>query len=152
MRGDKLGAGEADMNFPIKKGDFNYNLNTLLLLGAIAGGLITAGMLYSNMTNNDRKFEQWVDRHELLHKERQAIVDSVAARTDQRLTTLETERSRMENLTYRVTVTEQSLIAAGKATQDIQTALNTLSADVRVMSTILTRLSEAAEGPVRRRP
>jgi len=152
MPEEKLGAAEGEMRIlPDKEApNFQSMLNTYILCLGIVGGFISVGVLYQTQVSTDKETQSWIQRHEVQHRERQAAIESKFAGYDIRITALESDKARLENLVYRVTVSEQSILATSKAVQDLQSSINNLSTDLRVVNTILTRVAEQLDTvPVR---
>jgi hypothetical protein len=127
----------------IPKGKFEWNLNTLVLLGGIVVGLastaFTWGTFANRLENADAKTTDWITRHENLHRERQSQIQTADARLDVRITQLEGEARKIENLGYRITVAEQSNINTGKSIEQLTKTVNEQSTDIRVMREIIER-------------
>jgi len=127
----------------IPKGKFEWNLNTLVLIGGILVGLastaFTWGTFANRLENADTKTGDWITRHENLHRERQSQIQTADARLDQRIAQLEGEARKIENLAYRVTVAEQSNINTSKSIERLTDTVNQQSTDIRVMREIIER-------------
>lgn len=65
------------------------------------------------------------------------------ARAEERMTSLEATAAKYDNLAYRLTLQEQGAANFAKALEDVRTALNAQSTDIRVIREILTRLDTA---------
>ncbi len=128
------------MHLP-EKGRIEWNLNTIVMLVGFLAGFIAWGATWGTFSTrvelNDKRFEDWTIRHEGLHRERQAQAASNDARTDQRLTQLDIETRKIENLGYRVTVAEQAGITTSKSIERLQETVNQQSTDIRVMREII---------------
>jgi hypothetical protein len=127
----------------IPKGKFEWNLNTLVIIGGIVVGLVTTGVAWgvaaSRLESSDAKTADWIIRHEALHRERQSQIQTADARLDVRITQLEGEARKIENLGYRITVAEQSNINTGKSIEQLTKTVNEQSTDIRVMREIIER-------------
>lgn len=127
----------------IPKGKFEWNLNTLVLIGGIVVGLastaFTWGTFANRLENADAKTQEWITRHENLHRERQSQVQNADTRMDQRILTLESESRKIENLSYRMTIAEQSNINTSKSIERLTDTVNQQSTDIRVMREIIER-------------
>jgi hypothetical protein len=125
----------------IPKGKFEWNLNTLVLIGGIVVGLastaFTWGTFANRLENADAKTSDWITRHENLHRERQAAALSSDARMDEKLSRLDQEVRKIENLSYRVTVAEQSNLNTSKSIERLTETVNQQSTDIRVMREII---------------
>lgn len=128
------------MHLP-EKGRIEWNLNTVVMSVGFLAGFIAWGATWGTFSTrvelNDKRFEDWTIRHESLHRERQAQAASAEARTDQRLTQLDIETRKIENLGYRVTVAEQAGITTSKSIERLQDTVNQQSTDIRVMREII---------------
>jgi hypothetical protein len=127
----------------ITKGKFEYNFNTWMIIGGIALGLLSTGVTWgvfaSRLENADTRVTDWITRHESLHRDRQAQIQTADARLDVRITQLEGEARKIENLGYRITVAEQSNINTGKSIEQLTKTVNEQSTDIRVMREIIER-------------
>lgn len=135
---------------------YEFNLTTISTLV----GLIVLGAGYvwsaSNMTTNfqaqlnamDSKFTTWIANHEQLHKDRASAISGDQARTDQRLTNMENQSGKWDNLAYRMTVQEQGSANLSKAVEELKNAVNGQAADIRVMLEIVRRLDPLTKGAI----
>lgn len=133
---DEQPTAEGERVWP-KKGDFNYNLNTLLLLGGLVLWAAGIGILYQTQISADREVQQWIIRHEAQHKERQAQVEANSARTDERLRKLENDALKLETLQYRITVNETAAVNIAKVLDELKLAVSDQAADLRVIREVL---------------
>lgn len=138
-----------------EKGKFEWNLNTIVILGGIALGILSTGITWgvfaSRLSSADEKTELWQQRHEQLHRERLAQTAADGARTEQRLTQNEIALRKLDNLDYRITVAEQAGINTGKSIERLTETVNVQSADIRVMREIMERQFGAGfQRPARR--
>jgi len=121
-----------------------WNLTTvvaLVMFAATAGGwFYTSGQFTSSVAEMGRKYDVWISNHEQLHKDRNIEVSSNSARADQRIVALESGVSKIENLTYRLTVQEQGSANLSRSVEELKATVNNQSADIRVMLEILKRL------------
>lgn len=140
----KPGVGEDKMSIlPDRLSpSFQSQLNTYILCVGIISGFISVGVLYQTQVSADKDVQSWITRHEQEVKDRQVVIERRSATVEQRLGLLEGDKARLENLVYRVTVSEQSILTTAKAVQDLQSSINNLSTDLRVVNTILTRVAE----------
>lgn len=126
-----------------EKGRFEYNLNTLLVLGGIVVGLLSTGATWgyfaNQIANADKETKDWQQRHEQLHRDRLQQTSEAQARQDQRISQLEKEARSIENLNYRITVAEQAGINTGKSIERLTETVNGQSTDIRVMREIIER-------------
>lgn len=128
------------MHLP-EKGRIEWNLNTIVMLVGFLAGFIAWGATWGTFSTrvelNDKRFDDWTVRHESLHRERQAASVAADARTDQKISQLDTETRKIENLGYRVTVVEQAGINTSKSIERLQETVNQQSTDIRVMREII---------------
>lgn len=128
------------MAHPKFKNELNLNTVVLLvgLLGTIGGAFYTAGQQAKRVDNID----SWITGHEDTHKTTAAEFAGKFADIYARFRTSDQELQRVENLSYRTTVLEQGAANTQRALSDVKDQLNTLSADIRVMREILTRMDK----------
>ena len=130
------------MNAPARK--YEVNINTLILLAGFAATAIGWGMIWGRFTGDVSamalKYDAWIVTHEQMHKDRLATVTGVEARTDQRISAIEGEMRKYENLAYRITVQEQGSQTLARSVEELKAAVNSQSGDIRVMREILQRL------------
>jgi len=67
---------------------------------------------------------------------------------DARISTVEADVRKYDNLVYRITVVEQTNAAVTQKLDDLQQAVNTQSGDIRVMREILQRLESQSKAAV----
>lgn len=131
-----------------------WNLNTVLqiisLLTLLSGGIY----VWANTTRDILDLQQWRSGHENLHKDRLAEVKSIEGRTDERFRSLEQDArkttSLLENLSYRVTVTEQTTTSTATAIKELQSAVSQQSGDLKVVREILQRIEAGQQRGVER--
>lgn len=123
-----------------KIGQFEINLNTIIqlvtLIGMCAGGVT----IWVNKGRDIEELQNWKAGHELLHKERLVEVKAIEARNEERFRSLESEVRKIDNLSYRLTVTEQSSTSTAGAIKDLQTLVSQQSGDLKVIKEILQRV------------
>lgn len=117
--------------------DFQSRLNTYILCFGVASGLISVGYVLQQQVSNDKDTQNWIARHEILHKDRQAIIDSNSARVDERLRKLENDSLKLETLQYRVTVNEQTNVAVNRVLEELKVLVNDQGASIRVIREVL---------------
>lgn len=122
------------------------NINTVMHLITLAVALGTAVWYGTNYTRDIDDLQSWRDRHELLHKERLAEVTGLQAKAEERFRNLEAEVRKIEQLSYRVTVTEQSGQNTAQALRDLQSTVNSQASDIRFALEILRRLEGRLPG------
>lgn len=123
----------------ISKPAWKYEINVTTVV-ALVGLIATAGGWFWSDGQYRQEIRGWIASHENMHKERQATVASDTARADQRLTFLEAEARKYENVIYRVTVLEQGSVSLGRSVDELKAAVNGQAADIRVMLEIMRRL------------
>lgn len=128
------------MELPKRAQKLEWNLNTIIqlvtLIGMCAGGVA----IWVNKGRDIEELQNWKAGHELLHKERLVEVKAIEARNDERFRSLESEVRKIENLSYRLTVTEQSSTSTAAAIKDLQSLVSQQSGDLKVIKEILQRV------------
>ncbi len=133
-----------------------WNLNTIIQLVTLAGMLIGGIVIWVDKSRDIEDLQKWKEGHDQLHKERLAEVKAIEASYNLRLSSLEQKsieaERKADNLTYRVTVTEQTTVNISTAIKELQADFNRQSSDIQVMKEILQRLETAINrnGPMRR--
>ena len=141
-------AGNDEMQLPRKcKPEWNLNtiLNLLTLIGMFAGGVY----IWANATRDIEDLMKWRLSHEEYHKERLAETRAREASFNERLRAEEVKGNdvdrKIDNLTYRVTVAEQSAVSITSSTKDLQTGFNKQASDIQVVKEILQRMEAAQQ-------
>lgn len=128
------------MELPKRAQKLEWNLNTIIqlvtLIGMCAGGVA----IWVNKGRDIEELQNWKAGHELLHKERLVEVKAIEARNEERFRSLESEVRKIDNLSYRLTVTEQSSTSTAAAIKDLQTLVSQQSGDLKVIKEILQRV------------
>lgn len=127
-----------------------WNLNTLLqivsLLTLLSGGIY----VWANTTRDIEELQRWRVGHDQYHKERLAEVKANEGRTEERFRSLEADSrkttSMVENLSYRVTVAEQSTTTTATAIKELQTLVSQQAGDIKVVREILQRIEAGQRG------
>ncbi len=143
-------AGNDDMQLPRKAAKLEWNLNTIInlvtLVGMFAGGVY----IWANTTRDIEDLMKWRASHEDYHKERLAETRAREASVNERLRAEEVRGNdvdrKIDNLTYRVTVAEQSAVSVTSSIKDLQAGQNKQSSDIQVMKEILQRMEAAQQG------
>lgn len=139
-----------DMHLPpVKK---EVNINTIVavvgfavtIVVSVVGWSASAATFKANVDEMERKYDGWIASHDQLHKERNVEVSSAQARTDQRITTLEADLRKVDNIEYRLTVQEQGTANLGRAVEELKGLVNNQGTDLKVIREILTRLDPRA--------
>ncbi|MEN3146111.1 hypothetical protein ABCW43_02230 [Neorhizobium sp. IRAMC:178] len=144
-------AGPDDMQFPKKSPTWhNWNLNTILNLLTLVGMLAGGVYIWANTTRDIEDLMKWRLSHEEYHKERLAETRAIAASVNERLRAEEVKGNEVErkidNLTYRVTVAEQSAVSVTSSIKDLQTGFNKQASDLQVVKEILLRMEAVQQG------
>ncbi|WP_105436435.1 hypothetical protein [Neorhizobium tomejilense] len=142
--------GIDDMQLPRKAAKLEWNLNTIInlmtLVGMLAGGIY----IWTNTTRDIEDLKKWRLSHEDYHKERLAETRAREASFNERLRAEEVRGNdvdrKIDNLTYRVTVAEQSAVSITSSIKDLQTGFNKQASDIQVVKEILQRMEAAQQG------
>lgn len=128
------------MELPKRAQKLEWNLNTIIqlvtLIGMCAGGVA----IWVNKGRDIEELQNWKAGHELLHKERLVEVKAIEARNEERFRLLESEVRKIDNLSYRLTITEQSSTSTAAAIKDLQSLVSQQSGDLKVIKEILQRV------------
>lgn len=154
-----------DMNMMPAKGRIEWNLNTIIKVIGFLAGIVAWGVTWGSQVRDTQAIRDelrtevkriddratlrrsetdqlWRD-HMAYHKDRASEAAERAGKVDARLNGMETETRKIDNLTYRVTVAEQSQMTLVEAVKDLQTLVNGQAADIKVMREILQRMDES---------
>lgn len=130
-------------------------INGMLLILGFAATLISFGSYKSDLeksiSSNSKDIADIVAKqsnlwtqHAELHKERQAEIKASEASTAERLRVSETRANevdrKIDNLTYRVTVAEQSTANITSSIRELQGLVNKQAGDLQVVREILQRM------------
>ncbi len=131
---------EETMELPRRAQKLEWNLNSILnlitLIGMIGGG----GWIWANTTRDIDELQAWRTSTEQHQKDGIAEARERDGRTEERFRSLENEVRKIDNLSYRVTVTEQTSTNTASAIKDLQTLLSQQAGDLKVMREILQRI------------
>lgn len=121
-----------------------WNLNTLVSLAGLAAMSIGLVTVWVDKGRDIQELQGWRADHEQYHKERLADVRASDATNATRLSVLdnrvnESER-KIDQLTYRITVGEQSTINISKSIENLQATVNQQTTDLQVVREILQRM------------
>lgn len=137
------------MHMPKRAPKFEWNLNTILHLATLGVMLIGGVTVWVNSRRDIDDLIGWRTGHQLLHKERLAEVKAIEASYNERLRTGEAKSNefdrKLDNLTYRVTVAEQSAVSITSSIRDLQAGQNKQAADIQVVKEILQRMEAAQQ-------
>ncbi|WP_037460753.1 hypothetical protein [Sinorhizobium fredii] len=128
------------MELPKRAQKLEWNLNSILNLITLVGMIGGGGWIWANTTRDIEELQSWRVSVEQAQKDRLAESRERDGRTDERFRGLEAEVRKIDNLTYRVTITEQSTATITTAIKDLQTLLNQQSGDLKVVREILQRI------------
>jgi hypothetical protein len=141
--------GNDDMQLP-RKGKLEWNLNTILNLLTLVGMLAGGVYIWANTTRDIEDLMKWRLSHEDYHKERLAETRAREASVNERLRAEEVRGNdvdrKIDNLTYRVTVAEQSAVSITSSIKDLQTGFNKQASDIQVVKEILQRMEANQQG------
>lgn len=138
------------MQLPKRDRDFKWNLNTVIQLVTLALMLIGGVTVWVNTRRDTDDLMAWRTAHELVHKERLAEVKAIEAGMREQLRVGEMKDNefdrKLDNLTYRVTVAEQSAVTITSSIKDLQAGQNKQGGDIQVVKEILQRMEAAQRG------
>lgn len=128
------------------------------LLGVFAAGISAWNGLGNDIARIDREIatrsqarDAWVAGHETLHKERLAEVRNREGAVDARLSAMDGQIRKLDELSFRVGATEQSAKTTAEAIKNLEATVNDQSANIRVMREILERQEERRRSEVKTR-
>jgi len=132
------------MQLPKRDLDFRWNLNTIIQLVTLAVMLIGGVAVWVNTRRDVEELIIWKDQHEQVHKERLAEVKMIEAAYNERIRAGEVRDNdfdrKLDNLSYRVTVTEQSAVSITSSLKELQQVVNKQAGDLQVVREILQRM------------
>ena len=138
------------MQFPKRDRDFKWNLNTIIQLVTLAVMLIGGVTVWVNTQRDVNDLISWRNGHESYHKERLRELKVGDARTEERFRGIEADvrklTSQSENMTYRLTVVEQSSANVAQSIKELQAQMSQSSGDIKVIKEILQRIEAAQRG------
>lgn len=135
-----MGQEHGHMELPKRAQKLEWNLNTIIQLVTLVGMCAGGVAIWVNKGRDIEELQNWKAGHELLHKERLVEVKAIEARNEERFRSLESEVRKIDNLSYRLTVTEQSSTSTAGAIKDLQTLVSQQSGDLKVIKEILQRV------------
>lgn len=128
-----MDAGEKDMNIqrPLFKNEFNWSTVSIFVgfVIMIAG----SGAAWQNMKNGQDTISNDLATH-------QKISDAERAAMQARVKEIEIEARRIDNINYRLTSVEQFGAGVTASLREMQTAVNDINSEMRVMREILQRM------------
>lgn len=129
--------------------------NSITIVLGFAGGLVWLGGykadIDKSIKDNTAAIEQLENKedslwsaHADLHKERLAETKATDAALSERIRALEARENdldrKLDNVTYRTTVLEQSSVSFANSQREVQSVLNKLNADLQVVKEISVRM------------
>lgn len=112
---------------------WEWNLNTVVILLGFVSGIAAWGMTWERLTANQQVHAENIDK------------------LDKRVTTLEASMRLLDNHELRITGVEKQAAEAATSMRAVESTLNNLSSDMRLVREILQRLEENGRG-TRRTP
>ncbi|MGO4619027.1 hypothetical protein AB4Z34_05295 [Ensifer sp. 2YAB10] len=122
----------ASVRAPVWK--WEWNLNTVVILLGFASGLVAWGAVWERVNANQQVHAESIDKLE------------------KRVTTLETTVRQIDNHELRLVAVEKQAAEAATSMRAVESTLNNLSSDMRLVREILQRLEENGRGPRMRAP
>ncbi len=113
---------------------WEWNLNTIAIIGGFCGGLIAWGMTWERMAANQ-------DAHA-----------TSLGKLDDRVTKIEMTIRQIDNHELRLVSVEKQVAEAATSMRAVENTLNNLSSDMRLVREILQRLEENGRGSRTRSP
>ncbi|MFN7023980.1 MAG: hypothetical protein ACK4QP_05575 [Pseudorhizobium sp.] len=108
---------------------WEWNLNTLVILVGFVGGFMTWGATWNELQNRSTANAQSIDR------------------LDSRLTVVETSMRVLDTQALRIASVEKQASDASISMRSLETTLNALGTDIRVVKEILQRLENGNSRP-----
>ncbi|RVL87728.1 hypothetical protein CN140_01155 [Sinorhizobium meliloti] len=112
---------------------FEWNLNTLVIIFGFAGGLVAWGATWERVNSNQDVHASSIDR------------------LDKRMTAVETTLRQIDNHELRISAVEKQAAEAATSMRAVESTLNNLSSDMRLVREILQRLEDGGRGGIHRR-
>ena len=116
---------DMDMQITRPRFDWQWNLNTIVILAGFAGGLVTWGYTFAEMRNTQ-------DNN----------VKTISA-LDTRVSANEVAMRRIDNHEIRITSIEKQMADSSSTMREVQATLNKLAADMQTANAILSRIEAA---------
>ena len=137
------------MQLPKRSPRMEWNLNTVISLVTLASMIIGGVVIWVEKSRDIEDLQGWRSNHEQYHKDRLAEVRAIEAAYSERLRAGELKDNdfdrKLDNLTYRVTVTEQSAVTISSSIKELQTVVNKQNSDLQVVREILQRMEAAQQ-------
>ncbi|MXN46042.1 hypothetical protein GR138_12660 [Shinella kummerowiae] len=132
-----------------------WNLNTVIQLVTLVGMIIGGVTIWVDKSRDIEDLQTWRTGHEQYQKERLAEVKAGEGRTEERFRSLEADgrkaTSMLENLSYRVTVTEQTTTSTATAIKELQNLVSQQAGDIKVVREILQRIEAGQHSGIERK-
>lgn len=124
---------QSEMTVPRPALRYEFNLNTIIQVVGFLAMIWVGGQAWGGLDNRVKSLE-----------------DAGKAR-DIRITNVEADVRKYDNLQYRITIVEQANASVAKSLEDLKSSVSDLSGDTKVMREILQRL-ESKASPALLRP
>lgn len=138
------------MQLPKRDREFKWNFNTIIQLVTLFVMLIGGIAVWINTRRDVDELVEWKGVHEQYHKERLAEVKTIEAAYSERIRSGEIRDKnfdrKLDNLTYRITVTEQSAVTITSSLKELQEVVNKQAGDLQVVKEILQRMEAQQRG------
>ena len=133
-----------DMQLPKRDREFRWNLNTIIQLVTLAVLVIGGVTVWVNTRRDVEEMKVWITQHEVMHKERLAEVKMIEAAYNERIRAGEVRDNdfdrKLDSISYRLTVTEQSAVSITSSLKELQQVFNKQAGDLQVVREILQRM------------
>lgn len=138
----------------IKRGNIEWNLNTILQLVTLGSTLILVGATWQSLKGDVTAINTWISNHEILERDRLAHIKETEGTIKEHIRTLDTEVRRQstitENITIRQSITEQNQSAMLQTMKEIQSSFSEYSSEQKVQREILQRIEASLKAqPIR---
>ncbi|RVL05157.1 hypothetical protein CN151_10550 [Sinorhizobium meliloti] len=130
------------MELPKRAARLEWNLNTIIQVITLVVMGIGGVTIWVEKSRDIEELQSWRTALEQSQKDRLAEFRERDGRAEERFRGLENEVRKIDNLTYRVTITEQSTATITTAIKDLQSVINQQSGDLKVVREILQRLED----------
>lgn len=127
-----------------------WNLNTLLGAATLITAISTIGLTgytWANTTRDIQDLVEWKTAHESTQRERLAEIKERDGKVDATISNLaqdiNAQAKKVDNLEYRVAVSETSMTAMALAQKDMQGSVSDMQGDLKVIREIVTRLDQS---------
>jgi hypothetical protein len=128
-----------------------WNLNTVIQLVTLVGMIIGGVTIWVDKSRDIEELQTWRTGHEQYHKERLAEVKAGEGRAEERFRSIESEVRKIDQLSYRVTVTEQTTTSTATAIKELQNLVSQQAGDIKVVREILQRIEAGQRNGIERK-